>query len=651
MCGLVGFIGPGLTDPQGTLIEAALTLHHRGPDDGGYWSDPDAPVYLAFRRLAIQDLSQAGSQPMTGAGGALVVTFNGEIYNHLALRETLEREGQAPASWRGHSDTETLLACFRAWGVERTLKAAIGMFAIALWDRRRKRLTLARDRFGEKPLYYGLIGQGLGFASELKALRGLPGFDATIDRRALAGLVGAMATPHTTSIYQSQSKLAPGHWLEISLDDIAARRLPASRPYWRLADVARAGLAAPHAFASDDEATDGLESVLTEAVRSQMISDVPLGAFLSGGIDSSTIVALMQRISSRPVKTFSIGFHEEGYNEAEHAKAVASHLGTDHHELYVDDASARNVITDLPQMYCEPFADLSQIPTHLVSKMARQQVTVSLSGDAGDEMFGGYSRYFLAMQAWRTISRLPVGLRRGLARAIGLVPRAGWGLLIDGPRRMLPARVGSGLSSHRLVRGSTVAASASFDDFYQRGYVELWTPDLIEGLGADRAPRPEAGPEGLSQLGSMMFADSEAYLPDDILVKVDRAAMATSLETRVPLLDARVVDFAWRLGDHYRVRDGVSKWLLRQVLYRHVPRTLIDRPKMGFGVPLDNWLRGPLRPWAEELLATPRLRDSGVFRIAPIRRRWAEHLSGERDWQFHLWPILMYQAWLETQTR
>ena len=653
MCGLVGFFGPGITDPQATLSRAAAAIEHRGPDAAGFWTETGtataSPLHLAFRRLAIQDLTNAGSQPMLAADGHAVIAFNGEIYNHLELRRELERDGFAPGEWRGHADTETLLACFQAWGVERSLQAAIGMFAIAYWDRRSRRLFLARDRLGEKPLYYGRFGNGIGFGSELKALRALPGFDPTLDLGALAGFVGGAATPGTLSIYRNISKLESGTWLELAEGDLRAPRLPAPRPYWQLAEVVRDGLARPLDFGSDEEATDALEQVLIRAVGSQLISDVPLGAFLSGGIDSSTIVALMQRLSSQPVKTFSIGFHEDAFNEAEHAKAVARHLGTDHHELYVDDAAARQVIPDLPRIYCEPFADISQIPTFLVSRMAKERVTVSLSGDAGDELFGGYGRYQDALRAWGSLERLPLTLRRLVARTIGAAPLSGWRTFLEGPGRILPARVRSNLSDHRILRGSRVLASASFDEFYRQGFMEFWSPDLVNGIERTELPPPPQQPAGLSPLARMMYADSLAYLPDDILVKVDRAAMAVSLETRVPLLDARVVDFAWHLPDRYRVRDGIGKWLLRQVLYRHVPRAIVDRPKMGFGVPLDGWLRGPLRPWAEELLSPRRLTDTGVFAVRPVRQRWAEHLSGQRNWQYHLWPILMFQAWHETQ--
>lgn len=650
MCGLVGYFGPGLTAPRATLTRAAETILHRGPDAGGFWSDPAAPLHLAFRRLAIQDLTPAGSQPMVAPDGGLVIAFNGEIYNHLELRLALEKEAAAPAAWRGHSDTETLLACFQAWGVRRTLEAAIGMFAIALWDRGNRRLVLARDRLGEKPLYFGYVGAGIGFASELKALRTLPGFDTTIDPVALGGLVSGGATPDTRSIYRGISKLAPGTWLELTPADLAARQTPPVHAYWRLSEVARHGLEHPLRFGSDEEATDALENVLGSAVQSQLISDVPLGAFLSGGIDSSTIVALMQARSSQPVRTFSIGFHEHAYNEADHAKAVATHLGTDHHELYVDDVTARDVVTDLPGMYCEPFGDFSQIPTFLVSRMAREHVTVSLSGDAGDEMFGGYSRYFMALRAWNHVGRVPGAVRRSLARVIQSVSPGGWGMLIDGPGRILPARVRSGLSGHRILRGSDLIGCRNFQEFYARGFMEFWSPDLVKGVTRTAPPHAAEAPSGLSHLGWMMYTDAMSYLPDDILVKVDRAAMAISLETRVPILDKRVVEFAWHLPDAYRLRDGAGKWLLRQVLYRHVPRALVDRPKMGFGVPLDSWLRGPLRGWAEDLLSSRKLLDSGVFSVAPIRQRWAEHLSGARNWQFYLWPVLMYQAWREAQT-
>ena len=641
MCGLVGFFGGGLDDPRQALTLAAQAIAHRGPDDFGYWRDDQAGLSLAHRRLAILDLSAAGHQPMASDDGRWVIAFNGEIYNHLALREALP----APGPWRGHSDTETLLASISALGLERTLESLIGMFAFALWDRDERRLYLVRDRLGEKPLYYGWVGQGLAFASDLKALRALPGFSGRIDRAALAGMMTFNAVPAPRSIYEDILKLVPGAFVCIDADDIAARRRPAAVTYWRVRSVAREGVISPIRYASDAAATDALESVLKSAVESQMISDVPLGAFLSGGIDSSTIVALMQAQSSRPIKTFSIGFHEESYNEAEYAKAVAAHLGTEHRDLYVDDAAARDVIPALPGIYSEPFADLSQIPTFLLSRLAREHVTVSLSGDAGDELFGGYSRYLLALKIWASLKKVPSPLRRPLADVLRSVSPPAWNRALKGLGPLLPARYRAGLPGHKIHRGADLLAMRSFSEFYREGMLALWSPGLVLGDSDGGIAPQEELPAELSHFEQMMLQDLLAYLPDDILAKVDRAAMAVGLETRVPFLDRRVVEFAWRLPHDYRVRGDTGKWLLRQVLARYVPKKLFDRPKKGFGVPLDVWLRGPLREWAEDLLAESRLRQGGYFDPAPIRRRWAEHLSGHRDWQYHLWPVLMFESW------
>jgi len=581
---------------------------------------------------------------MASGSGRYVIAFNGEIYNHLRLRQMLESEGRVGAAWRGHSDTETLLAGFDAWGIEGTLERANGMFAIALWDRETRVLTLVRDRFGEKPLYYGWQGQGSAaafvFGSELSALRRHPAFAADINRDALALYMRHNCIGGSHSIYTGIHKLPPGHLLTVS----AAAPEPILRQWWSGAAVAEQGVAHPFA-GTPDQAVDALEALLRDAVAQQMMADVPLGAFLSGGIDSSTVVALMQAQSSRPVRTFSIGFHEEGYNEAEHAKAVAKHLGTDHTELYVTPEKALAVIPKLPMLYSEPFADSSQIPTFLVSQLARQHVTVSLSGDAGDELFCGYTRYQMTAGLWGKVSRTPRPLRQMAARLITAVPPVAW----DKLGALLPlSRVGD-----KLHKGAALLGSRSVADLY-RGMVSHWHDPTSVVLGATEPATVQAGAvpalQGLGDVERMMEMDMLSYLPDDILVKVDRAAMGVSLETRVPFLDHRVVEYVWSLPLTYKLRGGVPKWPLRQVLYRHVPRELIERPKMGFGVPIDRWLRGPLRDWAESLLAEPRLRAEGYFNPEPIRRKWAEHLSGQRNWQFHLWDVLMFQAWLEQQS-
>lgn len=653
MCGFTGFLGGTLQDiatRAATLEAMANRILHRGPDDGDTWCDGDSVVGFGHRRLAIVDLSQAGHQPMAAASGRYVIAYNGEIYNHLEIRRDLEAAGHAPA-WRGHSDTETLLAGIDAWGVEQALRRATGMFAFALWDRQTRTLTLGRDRLGEKPLYYGWQGFGAAraflFGSELKALHAHPAFEKQIDRDALCLYMrhNNVGAPH--SIFAGISKLPPGHLLDVSLH----APKPALRAYWSGAAVAADGAARPFQ-GRPEEGVDALDALLRDAIGGQMMADVPLGAFLSGGVDSSTVVALMQVQSNRPIKTFSIGFHEDAYNEAEHAAAVARHLGTDHTELYVTAREALDVIPKLPSLYDEPFADSSQIPTYLVSQLARRHVTVSLSGDAGDELFCGYNRYQITASLWGRLSAMPAGVRSAMA----------WGLTRVSPDR-INRLAGSVKAAGRwrnigekIHKGAGVMAARSSEELY-RGMVSQWqSPSdiVVGGHEPDTVlTRPDDRLAGLNDVERMMALDMLTYLPDDILAKVDRASMACSLESRVPFLDHRVVEFAWRLPLEYKLRREsqgyTTKWALRQVLYRYVPVELIERPKMGFGVPIDSWLRGPLRDWAEELLSEARLRREGYLNPAPIRQKWAEHLGGQRNWQHPLWCVLMFQAWLENE--
>lgn len=649
MCGVAGYLGVfgsgASADAQAVLRRMGDTLQHRGPDDAGYWWDAANAIGLAHRRLSVVDLSPAGHQPMESPSGQYVIVFNGEIYNHQDLRDLLE--GKGAASWRGHSDTETLLAGLDAWGVEETLKRSIGMFAFAVWDRETATVVLARDRVGEKPLYYGWQGNAFLFGSELRSLRVHPAFKAPIDRQALTLLLQYNYIPAPHSIYQGIAKLSPGSLLKVSL----RQRDPEVRLYWSGASAARAGLANPFS-GSAEEAIEHLEALLKDAVRRQMIADVPLGAFLSGGVDSSTVVALMQAQSPRPVRTFSIGFHEARYNEAEHAKLVARHLQTDHTEEYVTADAARAVIPRLPELYDEPFADSSQIPAYLVSRIARQRVTVSLSGDAGDELFGGYNRYALTQSMWRWLSVVPVAVRKLAAGALTAIPPQAWDNVSGAAGWALPRAARLSLVGDKVHKGAAVLASASPSALYMGLVSHRSDPAAVVNGGREPTTQLTGGALDLDILDGvdrMMAVDLLTYLPDDILVKVDRAAMAVSLETRGPFLDHRVVEFAWRLPRSLKLRDGQTKWLLRQVLYRHVPKELIERPKMGFGVPLDEWMRGPLREWVEALLDEKRLQCDGYLNPAPIRAKWADHLSGHRNWAHHLWGVLMFQAWLDNE--
>lgn len=666
MCGLTGFWnldGFFVEYAQATIERMAHRIAYRGPDDFGVWLDANIGIVLAHRRLSILDLSPAGHQPMVSMSGRFVIVFNGEIYNHLELRQELGKDilptAPSPASvrgkiaWRGHSDTETLLAGFEAWGIEATLKKTVGMFAIALWDRAERILTLSRDRMGEKPLYYGWQGNTFLFGSELKALKAHPAFRGEINRDAITLLLRHNYIPAPYSIYKSIHKLPPGTWLQIPFGmGMNANQEEEPQAYWSLRDVVSAGQAAVFA-GSDMEAVDALEAKLRASIRQQMVADVPLGAFLSGGVDSSTVVALMQAQSNRPVKTFTIGFNESGYNEAEDAKKVARYLGTEHTELYISPQEAMAVIPKLPTLYDEPFSDSSQIPTFLVSQMARRHVTVSLSGDAGDELFGGYNRYFQGRKIWNKIRGIPRPLRSLVAKMITSVSPQRLDRVAEAFSFIMPGGVRAGRAGDKLHKLAEIIDKESPEALYKE-LVSHWKIPSSVVLGSHEPPTVISDRSQWADLDDftlrMMYLDTMTYLPDDILVKVDRAAMGVSLETRVPFLDHNVVEFAWRLPLSLKVRNGQGKWILRQVLYKYVPAELVERPKMGFGVPIDTWLRGPLRDWAEDLLNENRLRQEGFFDPVPIRKKWAEHLSGKRNWQYHIWDVLMFQAWLEAQS-
>lgn len=639
MCGITGFWGNA--SPKVAVAEQmARRIETRGPDDAGVWLDDPAGLALAHRRLSILDLSPAGHQPMQSPCGRYVLVFNGEIYNHRDLRTDLEAEGGA-FDWRGHSDTETLLAALRHWGIQGALERLNGMFAFALWDAVERRLFLVRDRMGEKPLYYGRAGDVFLFGSELKALAAHPDWRGEVDRDAMALYMRHNYVPAPWSIYKGVAKLPPAHYVVIGE---GGRSVGELQCYWDLGRVAEQGVA--NAGGESETLIEELDTLLRDAVGRRMVADVALGAFLSGGYDSTTVAALMQAQSERPIQTFTIGFHEEGYNEAVHARAVAEHLGTEHTELYVTPEEAMAVIPKLPTIYDEPFSDSSQIPTFLVSQLARRHVTVSLSGDGGDELFCGYNRYVLGYQIWSKLRLLPPAVRKALAWGLNQVP----GHTLDAMQRHLPQRWRVSNLADRLPKLAEVLAHQDGESFYRDLISHAKQPDRLV-LGATEPDTLLSRPDRLPNLPGlrerMMYLDMMTYLSDDILTKVDRASMAVSLEARVPLLDHRLVEFAWRVPTEYKYRDGQGKWLLRQVLYRYVPKELMDRPKMGFGVPIEHWLRGPLREWAKTLLDEKRLREEGFFDPAPIRKMWQEHVSGERRWHYYLWDVLMFQAWHE----
>ena len=644
VCGITGFLSPGTVAYEPICNEMVDNLAHRGPDSRGVWIDSEYGVALGHSRLAILDLSAAGHQPMQSVCGRFVMVFNGEIYNHMSIRKTLIKEGHVN-SWRGHSDTETLCAAFSAWGIKKTLQATSGMFALALWDRQNMCLTLARDRVGEKPVYFGWQGESFLFGSELKALKPHPHFENIIDRDSICLLLRHNTIPSPHSIYKGISKLKPGSFLTVCLKTRDVR----INEYWCMQSVAIAGFESQFNGPPQD-AVEKLGSLLSSAVLAQMQSDVPLGAFLSGGIDSSTIVALMQSQSSSQINTFSIGFSERNYDEAQHARLVASHLGTNHTELYVTHADALSVIPKLPRMFDEPFADSSQIPTYLVSQLAKEHVDVALTGDGGDELFGGYNRHVWIKSIWSRTAHLPLIVRKMLCVAVTSLPPAHWDNFFKMVGAALPRRFQVSQPGDKMYKLARVLQDDSPAGMY-RSLTSHWgEPESI--VLSSREPstalsNPPAVLDGLDVEHMMMLLDAITYMPDDILTKVDRAGMSVSLETRIPMLDHRVVEFAWRLPLDLKVRQGRGKWILRELLLRYVPQELVDRPKMGFGVPLHKWLRGPLLDWGHNLLDPTKLRSQGYLNADAVLKKWNNHISGREDSPHQLWNILMFQAWLE----
>jgi len=637
VCGICGIAAAtsGRMELEGIVRRMAGTLAHRGPDGEGVWLDEGAGIALGHRRLAIIDLSPAAQQPMTASDGRYVLSFNGEIYNFRELRRELEAAG---IRFRSQSDTEVLLESCARWGVAAATKRFNGIFAFALWDREARSLSLVRDHLGVKPLYWCILSGALLFGSELRALVAHPLWRPEINRDALVAYFrhGYIPTPHT--IYKGVHKLAPG-----TLLTYRAGEAPKLSAYWDARAVAQEGLSQRLSM-SEHEAAGRLEDLLRDAIGRQLISDVPLGAYLSGGIDSSLVVALAQQQSAKPLRTFTIGFRESGYDEAQHAAAVARHLRTDHTELYAEPGHARDLVPAIAGWFDEPFADASQLPTYLVSEMTRRHVTVALSGDGGDEVFAGYRRYVLGETWRRRVLAMPAGLRRAVAATLLAVPPESWDRLFAAlPGRWRPARAGDQL--HKIAPVLTLADENAI---YRRLISQCEDP--AEFVLQGQEPKGALWDKSVARdfadfIERMQFLDTVTYLPDDILTKVDRTSMAVSLEARVPLLDPRVVAFGWRLPGSMRVRGGKGKWILRQVLYRHVPRALVERPKMGFGVPIDAWLRGPLRDWAEDLLEERRLRSEGFLNAAALRRKWQEHLSGRRNWQYLIWCALMFQEW------
>ena len=645
MCGFTGYISSDPMDKfsnnESIIHEMTGSLIHRGPDSEGYWKDSSEGIVMGFRRLAILDTSSNGNQPMISNNGQFVIVFNGEIYNHLILRKEIERI-KKNHQWSSGSDTETILCGFELWGIHETIQKCTGMFGFAVWCKKNKELVLGRDRLGEKPIYYGWQGESHDrvflFGSELKAFQKHPSFQKEIDRDSISSFLRYSYVPAPNSIYKDIFKLLPGHMLKVS----QRNQKPETKEYWSASHIAQQNHKL--SFASDSEAIDSLDEALRSSVKQQMIADVPIGAFLSGGIDSSVITSLMQEQSMEKINTFTIGFDQKGFNEAEHAKAVAKHLNTDHAELYIDSQDLLNVIPRLSELYDEPFGDSSQIPTYLISKFAKQTVTVALSGDGGDELFCGYNRYKITDKYWKKLKIIPPFLRRILANSILKIPPQ----QIDKMYSLFSRNSQYANFSDKVLKGSNVIASQDIADLYVGLISACKDPNslVIDGIESNKFLHSKLSTlRNLDDLSLMMLMDLLTYLPDDILTKVDRAAMGVSLETRVPMLNHQIVEFAMQLPQEYKLRDNQTKWLLREVLHRRVPKELIDRPKAGFAIPIGFWLRTSLKAWADDLLSESSIHEQGLFHAVEIRERWQQHLSGTHNWEHFLWNILMFQSW------
>tara|TARA_B100001057_G_C22844339_1_gene948368 strand:+ start:840 stop:2795 length:1956 start_codon:yes stop_codon:yes gene_type:complete len=647
MCGINGFYSQSSSKFNNVIEKMNQALSHRGPDNTGIWLDRNSGIVLGHQRLSILDLSSAGDQPMQSNSGRHIITYNGEIYNHLELRSDLERSNST-IKWQGNSDTETLLEAVDYWGIETVLKKIDGMFAFGIWDQKKRSLILARDRIGEKPIYFGWQGNGNNktflFSSELKALKIHPEFYGEINRDAISLQLRHNCIPAPHTIYKNIYKLLPGYYLELREDNLKEGFLPQSKIYWSLSERATYGNNKKF-LNNEEEIKNNLENQLQLSVKKQMISDVPIGAFLSGGIDSSTIVALMQLQSNHPIKTFTIGFSEDDYSEAEYAKKIAKHLGTDHTELYITPKMATDVIPKLPTIYDEPFSDSSQIPTFLVSQLAKQQVKVSLSGDGGDELFGGYNRYTMSKKFWKIFRLMPLSLRKILKSRIHSISPKNWNKI----SYLLPGSDQYANFGDKMHKGANTLEADNLLDLYYVLCSHWQNPSEVVINSKEPGTlltkfRPDL--TSLNDQQQMMVLDFLTYLPDDILVKVDRSAMASSLETRAPFLDHKLIEYVFKIPQSLKFRNGSGKWILRKILNQYIPKNMTERPKMGFALPLDAWLRGPLRDWAEDLLDEKKLNHEGYFISEIVKRKWLEHLSGKRNWQSDLWDVLMFQAWL-----